>query len=52
MTTNYKGFQIDYKDSGAVIYKDGKFIKAFASDDPNTAEVKGVDKAKKYIDAL
>lgn len=51
MKTAYKGFEIDYKDSGAVVYKDNKFIKAFASDDPKTKEVSGLEKAKKFIDS-
>lgn len=52
MTTTYKNFQIDYKDSGAVIYKEDKFVKAFASDDKGTSEISGLEKAKKYIDSI
>lgn len=52
MKTNYKGYQIDYKNSGAVIYKVKTFIKALASDDPNTSGVSGLTKAKKHIDSL
>ena len=52
MKTTYKTFEIDYKESGAVIHKDGNFIKAFASDDKGTNEISGLKKSKKYIDSL
>jgi hypothetical protein len=48
--TEYKGYQIDFKESGAVVYFNNEFIKAFASDDPNTTEITGLSKAKKFID--
>ncbi len=52
MKTTYKTFEIDYKESGAIISKDSNFIKAFASDDKGTSEVSGLEKSKKYIDSL
>jgi hypothetical protein len=49
MTTTYKGFKIDFKDSGAII--EIPTFKAFASDETTTGK-SGLEKAKDFIDKL
>lgn len=51
MTQTFKGFQINYKNGGAILYKKSKFIKAFASDETKNGK-SGITKAKEFVNNL
>ena len=43
-----EGFTVDHKNSGAVLYKNGLFVKAFASDESKDGKT-GLQKAELFV---